>query len=68
LIVMNETANKLGIRIGKVVEKIEWRSSIPFLAGWRGVGRIIETVNRITLSAGDDRWDSAARNFAEAAQ
>lgn len=65
---IKETAIEIGIRLGKVVKYIDWRSTRRFLSPSANMGRIVEETNTITLSAGDANWNSAARQFAEAAQ
>lgn len=57
-----ETAISLGIRIGRVVKRVEW-----IFAGKPGRGELVEHVNSITLSAGDDQWPAPAR-FVELAE
>lgn len=51
-----ETAISLGIRLGKVVKRIEW-----IVIGKREFP--VERVNTITLSGGDANWDSVARHL-----
>lgn len=51
-----ETARDIGIRLGRVVKRIEW-----IMTGRPGRGELVEHVNRITLSAGDAKWPDPAR-------
>jgi hypothetical protein len=59
-----DRAEDIGIIIGPTVVKLDWHSSIPLPAS-PARGRIVERQNCVTVSGGDENWDSLAKHPGE---
>ena len=57
-------AEDIGIIIGRTVVKLDWYLGSS-IGSRQGQDPIVERENHITISGGDDNWDSLAKRFCE---